>query len=141
MTPKVTGLCRAEGRVVFGAVPEMAAHMYLGTLLRLAGAVPSSPALDPDEPPACVGGRDQPLAAAATLPAAAPYFRTLVCADCPQYMGNVKKAFPFDPPKSSPMSLSNFGPRNRTTAIKSLRDLDLQGCYHSPHHSALRGNV
>lgn len=123
---KVSGKCAADGRVLFGAVAEMAAHMYLGTLLRSVGAVTAG---DADEPPVC----SEPAAPA-------HFFRTLVCADCPQYLGTKRKGFPFYPPKSSPMSLSNFGPRNRTTAIKALRDLDLQGCYHSPHHGALRGN-
>jgi len=113
-----SGMCNSDGidgREVFGAVPEMAAQMYVAYALQLAGFRSDTG----DSKTICNGRKEM------HRNTSAPFIQTTVCADCPEV-----SCCPWVPAASNPL--------NVTTAINGdtvpeLSMLTIKSCYKSPH--------
>jgi hypothetical protein len=125
------GICgerNRDGRIVFGAVPEMASIMYLHMLLKFTGVGQASLTTD-----SSICSHAQRLPNTQSKNMHAPLVTTAVCADCPLYLSVPGKEFRWEPPKSNPYSITDIhkGGINISTT-KELRNLGMQECYRSP---------
>jgi hypothetical protein len=117
--PTLSGICNKEdkdGRGVYGAVPEMAAQMYLAHALSL---VPHSQQVDGenvvDYDTICEHHHDE---------LSAPFIPAVICADCPE-----EACCPWVPAASHPFSVATA---HDHTLVPELSLLNMKSCYISP---------
>jgi len=125
------GICSShDGRQIFGAVPEMAAQMYMGMALRhAAGGAAGDHGQNRAQPPPSTLSR-LCTALGGGIVQRAPVVRSSFCADCP-----AKSCCPFKPPRSNPMSLSVFDPHYNCSSavalqmVPDLNSMEMRSCF------------